>query len=432
MMPRVVSLIVLAVLIACLGLAFIQVVQPFLLPLALAAVVALLCQPLFRYFLVKTGGRRAWAAAATSSAIITGVLLPILLFTIMAGWQLYGWSSELFHSTRSREKAAHLYEQLKVRSIVERLQPYLAEDSDPEVLEQQITKNIKDHLPNLLRTVAERTLGFAASTFGMLGTLIGLGLTIGMFVTALYFFLADGPTLLAAAQDLLPLDRGHQDRLLDQFMRVTRAVVAGTFASALAQGLSTGVGLYFVGIDHIVLLTILATLVAIIPMAGTWFVWIPCAVWLAVTRESSMTTVVIFSLYNMLFVGSVDNLIRAYILNSDVKLHPLLAFISVLGGLQWIGLWGVFVGPVIASCLHALIEIFNKELLAYGNQSQSKLAELNPATVTLVETPVPHAAVVENPTIVMAPVAQAEVATKSSLGLPAPGRAPEKRRGRRR
>jgi predicted PurR-regulated permease PerM len=359
-------------------------------------------------------------------------LLPILIFTVMAGWQLYGWSSELFHSTRSRERATRLYDELKVRNIVERLQPYLADDSDPEVLEQQITKNIKDHLPNLLRTVAERTLGFAASTFGMLGTLIGLSVTIGMFVTALYFFLADGPLLLAAAQDLLPLDRAHQDRLLDQFVRVTRAVVIGTFASALAQGLSTGVGLYIVGIDNVVLLTILATLVAIIPMTGTWFVWIPCAVWIAVTRESATTTVVIFSLYNMLIVGSLDNLIRAYVLNSDVKLHPLLAFISVLGGLQWIGLWGVFVGPVIASCLHALIEIFNKELLAYGHQSQPKLPDLNSATVTLVETPVPHSAAVENPAIVTAAVEQTVVTAKGPLGLPAPARPQVKRRGRRR
>ena len=60
-------------------------------------------------------------------------------------------------------------------------------------------------------------------------------------------------------------------------------------------------------------------------------------------------------------LGQCDS--RLYVLNSDVKLHPLLAFISVLGGLQWLGLWGVFIGPVVASCLHALIEIFNTELI---------------------------------------------------------------------
>lgn len=438
MMPRVVSLIVLAVLIACLGLAFIQVVQPFILPLALAGVVALLCQPIFRYFLVKTGGRRPWAAAITSSVILTGVMLPVLICTFMAGWQLYTWSADLFRSEHSRETASRLYAELKVRKIVERLQPYLSEDSEPEELEHQITRNIQDNLPNVLRTVAERTLGFAASTFGMVGILIGISITAGMFVTALYFFLADGPLLLEAAQDLLPLHRDHQDRMLDQFVRVTRAVVVGTFASALAQGLATGVGLYFLGVDNVILLTILSTLVAIVPMTGTWFVWIPCAVWIALTRESSTTTVVIFSAYNLLIVGSLDNLIRAYVLNSDVKLHPLLAFISVLGGLQWIGLWGVFVGPVIASCLHALIEIFNKELLAYGHHSQPKLPEVNPAAVTVVET---QATAATDPDVA-ADVVSAVFTTPATptppsagqRGLPAPAanRPTVKRRGRRR
>jgi predicted PurR-regulated permease PerM len=68
------------------------------------------------------------------------------------------------------------------------------------------------------------------------------------------------------------------------------------------------------------------------------------------------------AVWGFFVVGTLDNIIRAYILQSDAKLHPLLAFISVLGGIQAMGLWGVFIAPIIASCLHALIEIFNSEL----------------------------------------------------------------------
>ena len=62
MLPRSVSLMVLSGLIACLGLAFLKVVQPFLLTLLLAGVMAMLLQPALRYFMAKTGGRRTWAA----------------------------------------------------------------------------------------------------------------------------------------------------------------------------------------------------------------------------------------------------------------------------------------------------------------------------------------------------------------------------------
>jgi hypothetical protein len=74
------------------------------------------------------------------------------------------------------------------------------------------------------------------------------------------------------------------------------------------------------------------------------------------------------AVYGSVVVGLLDNVIRSYVLHSNVKLHPLLAFVSVMGGIQLMGLWGVFVGPVVASCLHALVKIFNTELGQFSNQ----------------------------------------------------------------
>jgi len=70
-----------------------------------------------------------------------------------------------------------------------------------------------------------------------------------------------------------------------------------------------------------------------------------------------------------------DNLIRTYILHTDVKLHPLLAFISVLGGVQAMGLWGIFIAPVVASCLHALILIVNSELKELSKDQYKAIKE---------------------------------------------------------
>jgi hypothetical protein len=66
-----------------------------------------------------------------------------------------------------------------------------------------------------------------------------------------------------------------------------------------------------------------------------------------------------------------DNVIRTYVLSNDTKLHPLLAFVSVLGGLHVMGLWGVFIGPTVACCLHALIKIFNTELQDFSRVRQA-------------------------------------------------------------
>jgi predicted PurR-regulated permease PerM len=87
-------------------------------------------------------------------------------------------------------------------------------------------------------------------------------------------------------------------------------------------------------------------------------------VWLYLSGHT--LAAVLLALWGVLIVGGLDNVIRAYVLNSSVELHPVLAFVSVLGGLQALGLWGVFIGPVIASCLYAAAQIFNQELAAYA------------------------------------------------------------------
>ena len=74
-----------------------------------------------------------------------------------------------------------------------------------------------------------------------------------------------------------------------------------------------------------------------------------------------------------------DNGVKMYVLQNDADLHPLLAFISVIGALQVLGLWGIFIGPIVASCLFALIQIFNTELKEFVNE-RSQSPDLPPET----------------------------------------------------
>ena len=89
-------------------------------------------------------------------------------------------------------------------------------------------------------------------------------------------------------------------------------------------------------------------------------VWAPCVVWLAMHGE--WTSAVLLAAWGIIVVSMLDNIVKMYVLQNGADLHPLLAFISVVGALQVMGLWGIFIGPIVASCLFALIQIFNEEL----------------------------------------------------------------------
>jgi hypothetical protein len=142
-----------------------------------------------------------------------------------------------------------------------------------------------------------------------------------------------------------------------------------TFMAALVQGVATTLALWLAGFENLFILFILATVASLIPMAGAWLIWGPCAVILV--ARGQVGAAVLLAVYGVAVVGMIDNVVRTYVLRSDTKLHPLLALISVLGGLQVLGLWGVFIGPIVASCLHALIKIFNIELVEFSRERRT-------------------------------------------------------------
>ncbi len=416
-MARLISLTVLMVLIVFLGITFYRVVAPFILPLFLAGVFALICQPLFLWLVEKTRGRTRLAAGLTTAAILTGLLAPLILGTFIASVQMYVLARDSLGNREWKDSVRTIRRELQIDHLVQRLLPYIRPkdealpDRSPDGNEtaqssestaqtdpssptasppvpatngaavpvdsaevDQLQTEMETQLKLALQSIAQRTMaaaGLAAAAvpgaaINILGALVW-GIISGlMFVIALYYFLADGPVLLAAAEILVPVHVQYQRELRTQFASVVRAVVLATFFAALVQGMFTAGALSIVGMNHFMIFFILAMLASLIPPAGAWLVWSPCAAWLFYTGHWGAGLFLV--IVGLGVIGTIDNLIRVYVLNTDAKLHPLLAFVSVLGGLQMMGLWGVFVGPIVASCLHALVQIFNMELKEFSKE----------------------------------------------------------------
>lgn len=370
-MVRMVSLGVLLALIVILGITFYQVLAPFLLPLFLAAVIAIVCQPLHRRVLRSTGPRPAVAAGITTGLIVCGLMLPLLVITVLAAGQLLQLTDQVTDQVvaqRGVANAAAAPEKAQQQAWKQAMDDVWKKTIDPalawsdqfvplKIDSESLKGQFEQNLRGLVKDVGERTFQIATSTVGWFVSLL---IAFGMFLVALYYFLADGAGLLQATKRLIPVQTEHQQRLAEQFAKVVRAVVLATFLAAFVQGLATTLALQVCGLGHFVIFLALSTVAALIPLAGTWIIWGPCAVWLA--AQGHVGAAIGLALYGIVVVGLLDNVVRTYVLNTDAQLHPLLAFVSVLGALQVMGLWGVFIGPIVASCLYALLQIFNTEL----------------------------------------------------------------------
>jgi predicted PurR-regulated permease PerM len=382
--PRVVSLIVLVAIILLIGLKFFQVMVLFMVPLFLAAVLVVIFKPLHLWVCSKTGKRRQLAAALTTAAIALIVLLPTLGLTIYAVSEGTVLVSSLGTETLPGEvkteqeppalilpsgEQGHRNAKASladfVSDIVKQLNETLEHFHLPAVIREA------EALQMVLKSLREMAAPLALGSIRLLGSIV---VTLAIMVLATYYFLADGPAMLATLMRLSPLDDAYERELLDKFADISRTVVLATLLSAVAQGVLAGVGFYFAGIEHVIFLTTLTIFLAMIPFVGSAAVWVPACAWLYL-QDHRTTAAIVLALYCVGVVSMVDNLIKPYILHGQANLHPLLALLSVIGGVQALGPIGILVGPMLVAFLQALMNMFNKEIEKLAKEEHAKLGK---------------------------------------------------------
>lgn len=200
------------------------------------------------------------------------------------------------------------------------------------------------------------------------GWLLEFGIGITVMVIAIYYFLIDGPGMIATVMRLSPLDDAYERRLLGEFDRTSRAVVLASVLSALAQGLTAAPAYYVLGFDSVVFLFLITTMLSLVPFLGAAAVWVPCVLWLAAV-DGRWQAAIGLTIYGTLVISSIDNVIKMFVLHGRSQLHPLLALLSVLGGVTVFGPIGILIGPMIVVFLQTLLEILSQEL---KNQAETR------------------------------------------------------------
>lgn len=199
------------------------------------------------------------------------------------------------------------------------------------------------------------------------------GLLVGTAImgVALFYFFMDGAKMINTLMHLSPLDDRHELELLHEFDKVSRAVVLATLLSAAAQGVLGGIGYRIAGLHSVFLLTTLTAVLALIPFVGAAAIWVPCCLYLAFIKEPLdpdgprtwlYAKAAFLAVYGFLVISMADNVIKPWVLQGQSKLHPLLALLSVLGGVQALGPIGILIGPMVVAFLQVLLTILQREI----------------------------------------------------------------------
>lgn len=205
-----------------------------------------------------------------------------------------------------------------------------------------------------------------------LGGWIG-GLLVGLIVMviSLFYFLADGPGMVKTLMRLSPLDDRYEEQILVEFDRVSRAVVVATLLSAAVQGGLALIGYWIAGLDGIFLLSVLTGMLAMVPFVGAASVWAVCSAWLFFDGQVGMA--IFLALYGFFVISMADNVIKPLVLHGQSNLHPLLALLSVLGGVQALGPIGIFVGPMVVAFMQAALTMLRTEVSQISDKPETML-----------------------------------------------------------
>ncbi|HVO06906.1 MAG TPA: AI-2E family transporter YdiK [Burkholderiaceae bacterium] len=130
-----------------------------------------------------------------------------------------------------------------------------------------------------------------------------------------------------------------------------RAVAIGVVGTALAQTVLAGIGLAAAGIPFASFLTAVILLFCIAQI-GPMIVLIPAVVWLFWNDHTGWgVALLVWSL----IVGTMDNVLRPFLIRKGADLPLLLIFAGVIGGLISFGIIGLFVGPVVLAIAYTLL-----------------------------------------------------------------------------
>jgi predicted PurR-regulated permease PerM len=335
--PRIFALIVAAVL----GYALLLIFAPFIGPMAWAAFLAFLLDPLNRRLRRRLSGRSVAAGVLTILAPIV-ILLPLSALSI----DFFAQISALLQ--RLQQSAAAL----DIKSLSDLQQfPWIARINVwLEVHSGISAEQIQSWLVSGMREVLRRAASMGGGFFlGALGSLFGFAIMLFL----LFFFLRDGDSMLARARRLIPLDEVRKERLFRQLSGVTRAIVVGTSVTAFLEGVLIGAGFSIAGLPSPVVFGVLAALLSMLPVGGAAFVWGPAVIWLVVEGRWGYG---IFMFAWGLLISGLDNVLRPLLISGRARISALAVFIGVLGGISAFGTIGLIAGPVVLSLALALVE----------------------------------------------------------------------------
>ncbi len=311
---------------------------PFVKVIALAGILAVVLNPLYKNVVRRLGGREGWAAFLVVMIFIFTIIVPTLLLS--AG--LFNEAGNLFRKFSNQSEIDYLQ---RITSAIElpiqKYYPFFNLDVGSYL------RLASGYIVNHLTTILGQVLDTLAS--------------IVFIFFSLFFFLRDGEKFKKILINLSPLKDRYDEMIILKLKQSIISTVKGVLLIALIQGLLAGVGLKIFGVPNPTLWGAISAIASLVPAFGTALVFIPIISYMYVIGDTA-SAIGLLAWWGLL-VSSIDNFLAPYLYSKGTEIHQLVMLFAVLGGIAFFGPVGFIFGPVSVALLFSLIDIYQDLIL---------------------------------------------------------------------
>jgi predicted PurR-regulated permease PerM len=340
----------LALLIAVMVITVLMVL-PYVLAVTMGGILALLAQPVLQWLTGHHVTPRV-AAAIVVLGVVLVIIAPLAVFVTKVIQQGIAIGQGL------AEGGSSLLDHVSGWAPIETL------IGSPEAFEDQARRWIQSAGTSATATI----LGLAAH-------LPNIVLQLALASIACFFLLVDGPRLLRWMTDKIPIDADVRVQVVQSFQETAISVIWATVAAAAAQSAVMLLSYLILGVPAAFLAAGATFIGAWIPLVGGTPVWLAGAIYLYV--HDAMLKAILMVVCGLM-TGLVDNFVRSMILQGRSKMHPLVSLVAIFGGIGMFGIMGVFLGPILAAVLIALLQSWPEVGQRFGLLPDSTGGELRP------------------------------------------------------
>jgi len=318
------------------------VARPLANALLVAAVLAIVLAPVHIRFSRALGGRPKVSATLLVLAVLVLVVGPLLAMSAVAVNEATAGARFVLQTVRGEG----------IEGLITRL---------PDSV-QRYAKEAFDALGDIgqfLESNLTAQAGRAASAVGTALAATGaFMLQAALMLLALFFLLVAGGDFLAWLDAVSPLGRSHTRELIDEFRKVSYAVIVSSLISAAAQALAALIGYELTRVPHSFFFFGLTFFAALVPAGAPTICIIAAIVLLGGGHPYSALFLAIWA---VVVVGMVDNIVKPYVMKGDIAVHGGVLFFALIGGLAAFGMVGLLLGPLAVTLFLALLRIYRRD-----------------------------------------------------------------------